>query len=111
MSSNGSQNTTPRSPISHRRHQESEEKFSNFREVLPQILAVTVKNVLLFGYGMTLGFPTIVIPAIQGGEGREPTQDDRLLLNKDEISWFSESYPHIASLRRSNVPSLPFRFD
>uniref|UniRef100_A0A1B0D994 Major facilitator superfamily (MFS) profile domain-containing protein n=1 Tax=Phlebotomus papatasi TaxID=29031 RepID=A0A1B0D994_PHLPP len=89
LSSNGSQNQPPRSPISPRRHQESEEKFSNFRLVLPQILAVTVKNVLLFGYGMTLGFPTIVIPAIQGGEGREPTQDDRLLLNKDEISWFS----------------------
>uniref|UniRef100_A0A1B0GIU9 Major facilitator superfamily (MFS) profile domain-containing protein n=1 Tax=Lutzomyia longipalpis TaxID=7200 RepID=A0A1B0GIU9_LUTLO len=57
--------------------------------VLPQIIAVGVKNILLFGYGMTLGFPTIVIPAIQGGEGRETTQDSRLLLNKDEISWFS----------------------
>lgn len=36
---------------------------------------------------MTLGFPTIVIPAIQGGEGREPSD---IVLNKDEISWFSE---------------------
>lgn len=38
-------------------------------------------------YGMTLGFPTIVIPAIQGGEGREPSD---IVLNKDEISWFSK---------------------
>jgi len=37
---------------------------------------------------MTLGFPTIVIPAIQGGEGRSETSGD-ILLNKDEISWFS----------------------
>ncbi|XP_017475702.1 PREDICTED: facilitated trehalose transporter Tret1 isoform X2 [Rhagoletis zephyria] len=35
---------------------------------------------------MTLGFPTIVIPAIQGGEGREPSD---IVLNRDEISWFS----------------------
>ena len=38
-------------------------------------------------YGMTLGFPTIVIPAIQGGDGREPSD---IVLNKDEISWFSK---------------------
>ncbi|XP_017088655.2 facilitated trehalose transporter Tret1 isoform X6 [Drosophila bipectinata] len=37
---------------------------------------------------MTLGFPTIVIPAIQGGEGRSETSGD-IILNKDEISWFS----------------------
>lgn len=38
---------------------------------------------------MTLGFPTIVIPAIQGGEGRSETSGD-IVLNKDEISWFSK---------------------
>ncbi|KPU80207.1 uncharacterized protein Dana_GF18437, isoform B [Drosophila ananassae] len=37
---------------------------------------------------MTLGFPTIVIPAIQGGEGRSESSGD-IILNKDEISWFS----------------------
>lgn len=36
---------------------------------------------------MTIGFPTIVIPAIQGGQGRNPHGD--IILNKDEISWFS----------------------
>lgn len=36
---------------------------------------------------MTLGFPTIVIPAIQGGEGRDP--DLEIVLNREEISWFS----------------------
>ncbi|XP_017071863.1 facilitated trehalose transporter Tret1 isoform X1 [Drosophila eugracilis] len=63
-------------------------EVSNFRRALPQFLAVSIKNILLFGYGMTLGFPTIVIPAIQGGEGRSETSGD-IVLNKDEISWFS----------------------
>ncbi|XP_073832397.1 uncharacterized protein isoform X2 [Musca autumnalis] len=62
------------------------QEISNFRRALPQFLAVSVKNILLFVYGMTLGFPTIVIPAIQGGDGREPSD---IVLNKDEISWFS----------------------
>ncbi|XP_053969704.1 facilitated trehalose transporter Tret1 isoform X3 [Anastrepha ludens] len=61
-------------------------EISNFRRALPQFLAVSAKNILLFVYGMTLGFPTIVIPAIQGGEGREPSD---IVLNRDEISWFS----------------------
>ncbi|KAH8278702.1 hypothetical protein KR018_007521, partial [Drosophila ironensis] len=63
-------------------------EVSNFRRALPQFLAVSIKNILLFGYGMTLGFPTIVIPAIQGGEGRSESSGD-IVLNKDEISWFS----------------------
>lgn len=37
---------------------------------------------------MTLGFPTIVIPALKGGEGR--VQDKGFSLSDDEISWFSE---------------------
>ncbi|XP_068157840.1 facilitated trehalose transporter Tret1 isoform X1 [Drosophila tropicalis] len=63
-------------------------EVSNFRRALPQFIAVSIKNILLFGYGMTLGFPTIVIPAIQGGEGRSDPNSD-IVLNKDEISWFS----------------------
>lgn len=59
------------------------------RAALAQFLAVSVKNVLLLGYGMTLGFPTIVIPAIQGGEGRGPSMEEGFTLNKDEISWLS----------------------
>lgn len=38
---------------------------------------------------MTLGFPTIVIPAIQGGEGRDPSGSGEIVLSRDEISWFS----------------------
>lgn len=64
-------------------------EISDFRQALPQVLAVSVKNVLLLAFGMTLGFPTIVIPAIQGGEGRDQSTKDDLVLDKDQISWFS----------------------
>lgn len=59
------------------------------RAALSQTLAVGVKNVLLLGYGMTLGFPTIVIPAIQGGDGREPALEADITLSKEQISWLS----------------------
>ncbi|XP_050100885.1 uncharacterized protein LOC126581345 [Anopheles aquasalis] len=59
------------------------------RAALSQTLAVGAKNVLLLGYGMTLGFPTIVIPAIQGGDGREPALEADITLSRDQISWLS----------------------
>lgn len=73
----------------HKSLDESPPNISSFRSVLPQILAVSVKNVLLFGYGMTLGFPTILIPAILGGDGRESAMDSVLQLSKEQISWLS----------------------
>ncbi|KAG5683149.1 hypothetical protein PVAND_012447 [Polypedilum vanderplanki] len=60
---------------------------STFREVLPQILAVFVKNILLIGFGMTLGFPTILIASLQNLSNNET--DYNLLLNKEQISWIS----------------------
>uniref|UniRef100_A0A182Q811 Major facilitator superfamily (MFS) profile domain-containing protein n=1 Tax=Anopheles farauti TaxID=69004 RepID=A0A182Q811_9DIPT len=59
------------------------------RSLLAQACAVGVKNVLLLGYGMTLGFPTIVIPAIQGGDGREPALERDVTLSREQISWLS----------------------
>uniref|UniRef100_A0A182NQX9 Major facilitator superfamily (MFS) profile domain-containing protein n=1 Tax=Anopheles dirus TaxID=7168 RepID=A0A182NQX9_9DIPT len=59
------------------------------KSLLAQACAVGVKNVLLLGYGMTLGFPTIVIPAIQGGDGREPALERDVTLSREQISWLS----------------------
>ncbi|KAL0852084.1 hypothetical protein ABMA28_000328 [Loxostege sticticalis] len=56
----------------------------DFRTALPQLLAVSVKNLLLLGYGMTLGFPTILIPAVEN-----PRPGEILHLHKSEISWIS----------------------
>lgn len=56
----------------------------DFRTALPQFLAVSVKNLLLLGYGMTLGFPTILIPAVSS-----PMDGEVLHPEKSEISWIS----------------------
>lgn len=38
---------------------------------------------------MTLGFPTIVIPAIKGGDGRENGTEGDFILTDQQISWLS----------------------
>lgn len=48
----------------------------------------TYFRLTLLGYGLTIGFPTIIIPAVQGGNGGEPS-DGEFRLTKDEISWLS----------------------
>lgn len=79
---------------------EEENDLTPFQQGLPQFLAVGVKNILLLGYGMTLGFPTIIIPAIMGGEGREATIHGEIVLNKDQISWFSKDFFFVTILIR-----------
>ncbi|CAH2034183.1 unnamed protein product, partial [Iphiclides podalirius] len=54
----------------------------DLRTAMPQIIAVNVKNLLLLGYGMTLGFPTILIPAVS-----QPRPDEVLRLDTSQISW------------------------
>ncbi|KAJ2954361.1 hypothetical protein O0L34_g2623 [Tuta absoluta] len=56
----------------------------DFRTAFPQIIAVSVKNLLLLGYGMTLGFTTILIPAV-----KDPKNGEILHLENSEISWIS----------------------
>ncbi|PSN58491.1 hypothetical protein C0J52_00811 [Blattella germanica] len=66
------------------------ETKKTLRTALPQILATSAKNILLLGYGMTLGFPTIVIPSLQGGSNSTDVRDkDTLTLTEEQISWFS----------------------
>lgn len=43
--------------------------------------------IISLAFGMTLGFPTVLIPALQLKPDEEPTND--LALNKSEISWIS----------------------
>lgn len=61
-----------------------EKKKSSFYRALPQILAVAVKNVLLIVFGMTLGFPTILIPGLSGIDPEES-----FVLGPEAISWVS----------------------
>ncbi|KAK4880580.1 hypothetical protein RN001_008726 [Aquatica leii] len=57
-------------------------RISSFRKGLPQILAVMVKNVVLISYGLTVGYITILIPALSG-----KNDHDGFHLNEDQISW------------------------
>lgn len=67
----------------------------NFFVFVSQILAVSAKNCLLLSYGMTLGLPTIAIPALYNpipGTSNDTSTlryDNFLQLDKEQTSWFS----------------------
>lgn len=63
-------------------------KFYHFY-FFSQILASTAKNFLLFDLGLSVVFPTIVIPALTGlAEDKNP--DEFLHLSPSAASWFGE---------------------
>lgn len=53
---------------------------------LAKFLASTAKNFLLLDLGMTVAFPTIVIPALTSDKFRYP--DESLKLTNVQASWF-----------------------
>ncbi|KAK5646894.1 hypothetical protein RI129_005358 [Pyrocoelia pectoralis] len=57
-------------------------KLSSLRRALPQILAVMVKNVVLISYGLTVGYVTILIPALS-----ENVASNEYHLNDEQVSW------------------------
>ncbi|XP_063243563.1 facilitated trehalose transporter Tret1-2 homolog [Bacillus rossius redtenbacheri] len=58
-----------------------EKKISRFRSAMPQILAVSAKNLILFDMGMFIAFPTLVIPDVQNSPAA-------LSLDDEQTSWF-----------------------
>uniref|UniRef100_A0A0K8TQS7 Putative sugar transporter n=1 Tax=Tabanus bromius TaxID=304241 RepID=A0A0K8TQS7_TABBR len=74
-------------------NQETEEKpeAGKFRTILPQVLAVSVKNLLLVDLGLSVAFPTIVIPAVRGLNTNYP---ESLHLTAVQASWLG-SIAHI----------------
>jgi len=65
-----------------------------------QVLASTAKNMLLLDLGMTVSFPTIVIPRLRN-------TDDPLALDDEQASWFGKSLfcgSEVAALRHSTTP-------
>jgi hypothetical protein len=63
-------------------------EVSKFREILPQILASSAKNLLLLDLGLAVAFPTIVIPALRGIKNR--AEDEFLTFNAVQASWFGK---------------------
>ncbi|XP_044728328.1 facilitated trehalose transporter Tret1-like [Chrysoperla carnea] len=62
-------------------------KITTFRKVFPQLFAVSAKNLLMLTYGLTIGIPTIAIPALSGDTSKRSS--DELILSKEQISWIS----------------------
>nr|XP_023016951.1 facilitated trehalose transporter Tret1-like isoform X1 [Leptinotarsa decemlineata] len=57
-------------------------ELPEWRQAVPQVIAVSIKNTLLLSFGMTLGFPTILIPALSGDDASETIK-----LGTEAISW------------------------
>lgn len=57
--------------------------------VYQQILASTAKNFLLLDLGMSVAFPTIVIPALRGLKYRDPSET--LEFSAVQASWFGKN--------------------
>lgn len=64
-------------------------EVSAFRRILPQVLASSAKNFLLLDLGMSIAFPTIVIPALRGLKNRD--ENEFLWLTDVQASWFGKS--------------------
>lgn len=56
---------------------------SKLRQALPQCCAVGAKNLLLLTFGSTLGFSTILIPALQ-------REDSDIKVTMEELTWISK---------------------
>lgn len=64
---------------------ENKNEESTIRRLIPQILAVTAKNTLALNFGLSIGFPTIVIPALLA-------PDADIKLSKEQISWLGSLF-------------------
>lgn len=58
---------------------------SKFRRYMPQIIAVIIKNSVLFVYGISIGLPTILIPNLSGTDPNES-----IVLDEEGISWIGK---------------------
>lgn len=70
------------------------EEASTFRTILPQVLASTAKNFLLFDLGLAVAFPTIVIPALRGTI-ENLDNPETLYFTEEQASWFGMYTSHI----------------
>lgn len=52
-----------------------------------QVLACMAMNMIVFGLGLSIGFPTVAIPAFRGLQP-EKYGDETILLSAVESSWF-----------------------
>lgn len=67
----------------------SPDKVTAFRRILPQFLASSAKNLLIVELGVTMAFPSIVIPALTGlNQNLNP--NETLHMTPVQASWLGE---------------------
>lgn len=65
------------------------DKVTAFRRILPQFLASSAKNLLIVDLGLTMAFPSIVIPALTG-LNRSQNPNEFLHMTPVQASWLGE---------------------
>ncbi|XP_014290996.1 facilitated trehalose transporter Tret1 [Halyomorpha halys] len=64
---------------------EDDQKVSTIRRLIPQLLAVTAKNTLALNFGLSIGFPTILIPDLK-------SPDSSIKLTTEQLSWLGSLF-------------------
>lgn len=65
------------------------DKVTAFRRILPQFLASSAKNLLIVDLGLTMAFPSIVIPALTGlNQSQNP--GELLHMTPVQASWLGK---------------------
>ncbi|KAG5870731.1 hypothetical protein JTB14_028117 [Gonioctena quinquepunctata] len=77
-----------------------------WRQALPQIIAVSVKNTILLSYGLTLGFTTILIPALS-----EDDPSEIIHLGQEALSWIDDRNVNDLDHLRDNPDAIFDLFD
>ncbi|XP_020277859.1 facilitated trehalose transporter Tret1-like isoform X2 [Pseudomyrmex gracilis] len=76
---------------------------SKFRQALPQCCAVGAKNLLMLTFGSTLGFSTILIPALQ-------KEDADIKVTMEELTWIMSGplSQYLGRKRMMMLTNIPF---
>lgn len=63
----------------------------SIRRLLAQVLASSAKNLLIFNFGLSMTFPTILIPALSGlNVSLNP--NEKLRISMDESTWIGMKF-------------------
>lgn len=65
--------------------------FYAFLSLNLQLIAVTIKNLILFDIGLNVAFAGIIIPTLTGAYRNEHNQNETLSLTEVQSSWLGKA--------------------
>lgn len=84
--------------------------FYAFLSLNLQLIAVTIKNLILFDIGLNVAFAGIIIPTLTGAYRNEHNQNETLLLTEVQSSWLGKASSHQISNRKTFFEVFSFNF-